>query len=443
MAIHPIEYRYGRHEMKKIWDENSKLKGFITVEIALMKAHAEVGNIPKDSIKKVEEAAKKVKLERVKEIDSKINHDLMAVVKALAEKSGDAGKYIHLGATSYDIIDTAYALQFRKVLEILEKDLREFKAVLLRQASRTKDLVCIGRTHGQHAVPTTYGLRFALWACEIQRHLDRLNELRPRLLVGKMSGAVGTGAAFGDKAEKIEELTLKHLDIEPALVTTQIIQRDRHAEFCYFMSLVAETLNKIAVNLRSLQRTEIGEVYEQFDTKQQIGSSTMPQKTNPIHLERVCGLSRIITSNAFAQMRNIGLWDERDLTNSSSERIIFPESTILLDYILDMATRTVRNLNFSHANIEKNILLSKGLIMAERIMIELTSAGMGRQEAHETIRRLALDTQSKKIRFTDALKQSKKVTKYLSSDEIDKLMEPRTYVGNAGKKVERVLKELK
>jgi len=443
MAIHPIEYRYGRHEMKKVWEEGTKLRTLMDVEIALLKAHAELGNAPKESVKKVEDASKKVKLERVKEVEAKINHDLMAVVKVLAEKSGDAGKYLHLGATSYDIVDTAYALQFKKAIHILEKDLRELKAVLLRQASRTKDLVCIGRTHGQHAVPTTYGMRFALWASEIHRHIGRLEQLKPRLLVGKMSGAVGTGAAFGKNAEEVEELTMKHLDLRPALVTTQTIQRDRHAEFLYLLSLIAETLNKIGVNLRSLQRTEIGEVYEQFDAKTQVGSSTMPQKTNPIQLERVCGLSRIITGNAFAQIRNMALWDERDLTNSSPERIVFPETTILLDYILALTTDTVRNLNFRHENIEKNLTLTKGLIMAERVMIELANAGMGRQEAHETVRKLAMDTYSKKINFADALKASKKVEKYLSEKDIDRLMEPRTYVGAAAAKVDKILKELK
>ena len=302
MAVHPIEFRYGREPMRAVWEEESKLRNLLSVEAALAKAHADVGNIPKPAAAEISKAVPKVTLARVKEIDEEIQHDIMAVVKALSEKSGDSGKYIHFGATSYDIVDTAYAIQIGQALEIIEEDLTDLKKVLLKLSKETKNLVCVGRTHGQHATPTTYGLRFALWACEIDRHLERLRQSRPRLLVGKMSGATGTGAALGPKQLEIQNLVMKQLGLKPAQVSSQIIQRDRHAEYTNLLALISQSLNKIGVNVRSWQRTEIGEVFEKFDKKKQVGSSTMPHKQNPIHFERVCGLSRVITGLAFTQL---------------------------------------------------------------------------------------------------------------------------------------------
>ncbi|MFC1454969.1 adenylosuccinate lyase [Candidatus Undinarchaeota archaeon] len=443
MAIHPIEFRYGRPEMKNVWSEESRLQKVLSVEVALAYAHSKVGNISKSDYQKIKSAAKKVKLARVKQIEDQINHDMMAIVKALAEKSGTAGKYVHLGATSNDIFDTATSLQFRDALELLRADLFSLKKTLLSLSSETKNLVCIGRTHGQHAVPTTYGLRFAIWAQEINRHLDRIVQLFPRLLVGQMNGAVGTGAAFGNKATQIQDIAIKMVGLKPVTASNQIIQRDRHGEFLLFMSLVAETLNKIGVNIRSWQRTEIGEVYENFDVKKQVGSSTMPHKKNPIRFEQICGLSRIVTGNAFAQLRNISLWDERDLTNSAPERITFLESTIILDHILNNTTKGLDSLGFNKEKIEQNLNMTKGLIMAERIMMALAEKGASRQDSHELIRKIAMKCYSSDKQFSDLLKSEKKIAKYLSENEIDKLMDPHTYTGSALKTVEKTLKELK
>ena len=442
MAIHPIEFRYGREVMKNVWSEDAKLRSMIAVEVALAKAHAKLGNIPKSAASEIEAAGKQVTVERVKEIDAEINHDLMAVVRAISEKAGDSGKYVHFGATSYDIVDTGYALQIREALNILEEDLTAIRKTLLNLSKQTKTLVCIGRTHGQHAVPTTYGLRFAIWACEIDRHIERLKEVRPRLLVGKMTGAVGTGAAFGDKAVKIQSLVMTELGLTPVPVSNQIIQRDRHAEYTSLLALISQSLNKIGVNIRSWQRTEIGEVFERFDAKKQVGSSTMPHKRNPIHFERVCGLSRVITSLAFAQLQNIALWDERDLTNSSPERITLLESSILLDYILNVANKGLASLGFNKGKIEENLNLSGGLIMAERIMIELTNKGMSRQDAHELMRELTLKAERENKGFGDVLKGSADVTKYLSPPEIGALIDPHTYIGSAVEQVDSVLKNL-
>ncbi|HEX54509.1 MAG TPA: adenylosuccinate lyase, partial [Candidatus Altiarchaeales archaeon] len=295
MTIHPIESRYGRPEVRKIFEEEYRLQKMLDVEAALAIAHSKVGNIPKSAAEEISKKANilHVKLERVKEIESEINHDVMAMVKALAEQCGSSGKYVHLGATSNDITDTALALQFREYLRFLFDDLDRIKNVLLNLANEHKNLVCIGRTHGQHSLPITYGLKFALWACEIQRHIDRINECKERLLVGKMSGAVGTQAAFGKKGIEIQNIVMEILKLRPAIVSNQILQRDRHAEFLLNLALIAETLNKMATEIRNLQRTEIAEVSEKFE-KKQVGSSTMPHKRNPIHAERICGLSRVI-----------------------------------------------------------------------------------------------------------------------------------------------------
>ncbi|WP_297551907.1 adenylosuccinate lyase, partial [Thermococcus sp.] len=298
MAVHPIDYRYGSEEMRRIWDEENKLQKLLDVEAALARAHAKLGNIPEESARVISERASTewVKLERVKEIEAEIHHDIMAVVKALSEVCGEHGKYVHLGATSNDIIDTANALLIKESLELIERYLRELRDVLMGLAEEHKYTVCIGRTHGQHAVPTTYGMKFALWLDEVQRHLERLEELKKRVLVGKMRGAVGTAASFGEKALEIERLVMEDLGLRPSLITNQLVPRDLYAELMMFLALVASTLDKIGLEIRNLQRTEILEVSEPFG-KKQVGSSTMPHKRNPIRTEKVCGLARVIYSN--------------------------------------------------------------------------------------------------------------------------------------------------
>lgn len=440
MAVHPIEERYGNPRMRAVWEEENKWDKCLSVEAALALAQAELKIIPKKAADEIAKNAntKAVKVSRIKEIERETNHDIISMVRALSEKCGDSGRYVHFGATSNDITDTALALQLKESADIIEADLLEIKKALLKLAKEHKNTVCIGRTHGQHAIPTTYGLRFAVWASEVQRHLDRLDEIKARLLVGKMSGAVGTQAALGEKAVRIQELAMKNLGISPALVSTQVIQRDRHAEFLLFLALVAESLNKFGVNVRSWQRSELGEVSEKFEKGKQVGSSTMAHKKNPITLERVCGLSRVVKANAFAGLENVPLWDERDLTNSSCERVILPESLILSDYILGLTIKVLGNLEFNKENIERNLNLSGGLIMAERIMIELTKKGMPRQEAHELVRKISMQAKD----FAKDLKESGEVSKYLSTQEIGALMDPHTYIGTAVEQVERVLREL-
>lgn len=349
MAVHPIDYRYGSEEMRRIWDEENKLQKLLDVEAALARAHAKVGNIPEESARVISERAntKWVKLERVKEIEAEIHHDIMAVVKALSEVCGEHGKYVHLGATSNDIIDTANALLIKESLAIVERDLKELRSVLKRLAMEHKYTVCIGRTHGQHAVPTTYGMKFAIWLDEVQRHIDRINQLKERVLVGQMSGAVGTMASFGgERGLEIQRLVMEDLGLKPARITNQIIQRDVYAELMMVLALIASTLDKIALEIRNLQRTEILEVSEPFG-KKQVGSSTMPHKRNPIRSEKVSGLARVLYSNVIPALLNNPLWHERDLTNSSVERVILPESFVLLDEMLKTTIKVLSALSSS------------------------------------------------------------------------------------------------
>jgi len=387
-------------------------------------------------------STKYVRVARVKEIEAEIHHDVMAVVRALSEQCGeDAGRYVHLGATSNDITDTALALQFKDYVAYLLDDLEKLKTALLKKAQEHKNTICIGRTHAQHSIPTTYGLKFAIYACEVARHIDRVNECKDRLLVGQMTGAVGTQAAFGDKGIVIQELVMKDLGLRPVMVSNQVIQRDRHAEFMLDLALIAETLNKIATEIRNLQRTEIGEVSEGFREKQ-VGSSTMPHKRNPIYAERVCGLSRVIKADAIVSLDNIPLWHERDLTNSSPERIIFPEACILTDYILNTSIDLINNLVFDRKAIERNLNLSGGKIMTEKLMVTLVEKGLGRQEAHELLRTITMESYGKDISFRDLVMKNKEVRKYLDEKEIDAALNPVNYIGTAVAQVENVIKQI-
>ena len=367
----------------------------------------------------------------------------MAMVKAYSEQcKGGAGNYIHLGATSADIMDTSLALQLKDFIVFLEDDLLGLRKILVTLANKHKKTVCIGRTHAQHAVPTTYGLKFAIWADEVQRHIDRLNEYKPRILVGQMTGAVGTQAALGPKAIKIQDLTMRYLGLKPVNVSNQVIQRDRHAEFLFNLALIGETLNKICTEIRNLQRTEIDEVAEGFKKGKQVGSSTMPHKRNPIMAERIAGLSRILKADAFVAMDNIPLWHERDLTNSAPERIIIPESCILADYMLAKTLELLENLEFRPENIKRNLEFTKGLIMAEKIMVTLVEKGMGRQDAHELVREDSMRVYETGVNFLEVLSKDPRVSKFLSRKELEELMKPENYIGTAVEQVEKVVKRL-
>lgn len=442
--IHPIETRY-RTEIAALFTEEKKLENWLKVEAVLAEVHAELGNIPQKAAEEIKKKANLtyVKLERVKEIDREIHHDLMAMVKALTEQcEGDAGNYIHLGATSYDTEDTAMALQLKEALQYIKVSLLDLLRILVELAAQKKELVCIGRTHGQHAIPTTYGMRFGVWAYEISRHLDRLSEVIQRISFGKMSGAVGTMASFGEKGIEIQSGVMKKLDLNPVLIANQIIQRDRHAEVIFLTSLIGQTIAKIARENRVLQRNEIAEMFEPF-TGKQVGSSTMPHKRNPHKSERICSLARIIKSNVIPALDNIVLEDERDITNSAAERVIIGENFVLLDYIIKSLIKNLHGIEFDEIKIEENLNLTKGACLTEKVMVELVNMGIGRQEGHEILRTAAILARKEDRYMSDILIENPKIKNLFSKEELSELFDPHKYIGKANAQVENLVKTLK
>jgi adenylosuccinate lyase len=429
--------------MRSIFEPENRFQRMLDVEAALAKALATVGLVPRSAAAKIKQNAsiKRVKIARIRELERVTGHETMAFVLALAERCGEAGRFVHFGATSNDILDTATALQLRDALRITERDLRALLGVTLRQAARYKDTPMVGRTHGQHAVPTTLGLKFAIWSCELARHIERLEQLKTRVLVGKMSGAVGTGAAWGEKGPRIQELVMKQLKLGAATASSQILQRDRLAELAGFMGLLASTLDKIAREIRNLQRTEIGEVEEPFRAEQ-IGSSTMPHKRNPIKCEKVCGLARVVRANVQAVLENVVLEHERDLTNSSCERVLLPECFLLTDEMLKTMREVLSGLIVHREQMQRNLQLTRGLNMAEAVMIELTKRGMNRQVAHGVLRKCCAAAYRKDVPLSEVLRKDAQVLKYLSEKEIDDLLDPQKYLGSAAETVGRVIREL-
>jgi adenylosuccinate lyase len=441
MAVHPIEERYGTAEMRAVWSEETRFSCIVVTEIALAQAEAAQGMIPASSADAIAQNAGRASLARAKEIESEISHDMMAIVRAISEVCGDDGRWVHYGATSNDILDTATGLQLRQALDLFDEKLRRLLKVLLRRADETKTLVAIGRTHGQHGVPTTYGLRFAIWASEVGRHIERLVQMRPRVVVGQMTGAVGTQAALGSQGIDVQAAMMANLGIGAVDVSNQVISRDRYAEYFMFCASVATTLDKIGIELRSLQRTEIGEVEEAFGT-QQVGSSTMPHKRNPIKSEQVCGLARIIRSAVEPALANNTLWDERDLTNSSCERVLFPEASILTDHCLRQMATVLEGLVINRAAIRKNLALLQGINMAESVMIELTKKGMSRQDAHERVRLASMQALAENRPLAMVLAADSKVMQYCSKQDLERLLSPDAYIGTAVEQVEHVIGKL-
>ena len=441
MAVHPIEERYGTTEMRAVWSEKNRFSCIVRAEVALAKAEATHGMIPAAAALEIEAKAYGASLERAKEIETEISHDMMAIVRAVSEVSGESGRWVHYGATSNDILDTATGLQLGQCLDLYDAKLRKLLAVLLKRSAETRTLVCIGRTHGQHGVPTTYGLRFAIWASEIARHIERLEQLRPRVVVGQMTGAVGTQAALGPKGMEVQATMMENLGINAVDVSNQVISRDRYAEYFMFCAGVATTLDKIGIEIRSLQRTEIGEVEEAFGAKQ-VGSSTMPHKRNPIKSEQVCGLARIIRSAVEPALQNNTLWDERDLTNSSCERVLFPEASILTDHCLRLMTVVLEGLVINRAAIRRNLGFLHGINMAESVMIELTRRGMNRQDSHERIRLASMQALAEGRPLAEVLSADPEVIRYCSKADIAALLSPDAYIGTAVRQVERVIEKL-
>jgi adenylosuccinate lyase len=445
MLICPLDYRYGREAMKEVLSEENRLRTQLMVEAALARAHAKLGNIPKQDAERIARACTLdiIKLSRVKEIEAETKHDVMAMVKAITEKSGTSGKYVHLGATSNDMVDTAAALQIKQALELIEEDLIELVKVFAAMAKKHRDTVMVARTHGQFAIPTTFGFKIAGYASEIMRDLERLRELRPRVCVGKMSGAVGTGAGFGDSFFELQELVMKELGLGVEEAATQIVCRDRYAELASFLALLATACERYATEVRNLQRTEIGEVMEAFDDRKQVGSSTMAQKRNPMLSENLCGLARIVRGFVPAAYEDMVLWHERDLSNSSAERFIIPHMFVLTDDILIKTAQVYAELKVDKERMLRNLESSKGMVMSEAVMLALVNKGLGRQDAHELVRRASLAAEKQGKHLKEVLSKCKDVSKVMSAKELDQVMVYSSYVGSAPEMVDKVVARAK
>ncbi|MBU2539916.1 adenylosuccinate lyase [Patescibacteria group bacterium] len=443
--IHPIDYRYGSKEMREIFDEEKRLEQQLKVEAALVEALADFGKIPKSAAREIKQKANTnfVKLERVKQIEEETKHDVMALVRALTEVCGEAGKYVHLTATSYDIVDTAQAIQIKEAVEILLKKGEELLKNCLNISEKYKDLVMIGRTHGQHAIPITLGFKFANYTDKIGENLRRLKEAK-KYICGKFSGAVGNYAAqqiYG-LGDEIERKIMEKLSLEAADISTQVVARENIARILCDLSIFACTIEQIAKEIRNLQRTEIAELSEPFGEKQ-VGSSTMAQKRNPINTENICSNVRVIRSCVYPILENIALEHERDLTNSANERSILPTIFILMDEILTRMNTVIKDLVVFPENIKKNLELTKGTIMAEAVITELTKRGMGRQDAHEILRKGSIQAFSENRNLKEILLQNNEVLKYLNKNELEEIINYNNYIGLSVEKTDKIIQKWK
>jgi adenylosuccinate lyase len=377
--------------------------------------------------------------ERVSEIEAETRHDIMALTKAMAEAAGEAGWCIHLGATSNDIVDTAVALQLRDSITILRKQLCNLMTVTANLAQRERDTVMLGRTHGQAAVPITFGLKVAVWLDELRRHLIRLDEAIPRICVGKFLGAVGTGAAQGKDARKLQQMILEHLGLGVPLATTQVVGRDRYIEYMGWLCNVSATCEKVLQEVRNLQRSEIAEAGEGFDVKKQVGSSTMAHKKNPIKSENACGLARVVRSFMMPTWENALLWHERDLANSSAERFTLSHASILLEDVLVKTADVLTNLWVDSDRMQKNISDQKGLLMAEKVMLELVDKGVSRDEAHEILRNASMKAIAEGRELQDICADDDVVASRFSQEELDFMFDPKNHIGVSGELVDEAV----
>ena len=417
--------RYTRKEMGDLWSLENEFKVMLDVEIAACEAMAEIGEIPTEALKNIKEKAS-FTVERILEIEKETNHDIISFVTAVQENVGYGGQYIHKGLTSSDVKDTALALMMKKSAEIILDDLKRLSEVLLKRAKEHKYTPCIGRTHGIHAEPMTFGLKFILWYNENERNIKRIEEAKKQISVGKLSGAVGT---YSNIDPRIEEIVCKKLDIEFDKVSTQIIQRDRHAHYLTALAIVASSLEKFATEVRNLQRTDIREVEEYFSEKQK-GSSAMPHKRNPITCERISGLARIVRGNALASMENITLWHERDISHSSVERVILPDSTIIVDYTINKFIDIVDKLLIYEDTMKSNIEKTGGLIFSQRILISLVNKGVDRNNAYRWVQENAMKKWINNDDFKENIHKDKNITKYLSDNEIEDCFDYNYYFRN-------------
>jgi adenylosuccinate lyase len=408
--------RYTLPEMAAVWAEDSKLRHWLRIEVLACEAWAELGRIPPDDLDRIRTSAT-VTADRVREIEATTNHDVAAFVQAAAESVGPAGRWIHFGMTSSDLLDTGLALQLREASDLLLSTLERLLAVVRDRALEHRDTVCVGRTHGVHAEPSTFGHKLAVWAFELARDRDRLRRAREVVAVGKVSGVVGT---YGAVDPFVEEHVCRELGLHPAEAATQVIQRDRHAEFMSALAITAATLEKMAVEIRHLARTEVREVEEPFGTGQK-GSSAMPHKRNPILSERITGLSRVIRSNVQAALEDVALWHERDISHSSVERVILPDSTIALHYLLHLAVHVVEHLRVFPDRMRANLEAGGGLAYSQQVLLALIERGMSREDAYRVVQEAAAAAWDRGADFSEEIRTSSELT----DREMDGLLRPR------------------
>jgi adenylosuccinate lyase len=414
--------RYSRPQMKRIWSEEHKFDNWLKVEISVCEAWAELGVIPREALSKIKLA--RLNLKRMEEILKETHHDMTAFLGSIAERLGNESRFIHLGLTSSDVMDTALSLQLVESTELLGQDIKELITVLAQQALQYKCTPMIGRTHGVHAEPITFGFKLALWVDEMRRNWQRLAEAKRNIAVGKISGAVGTYATL---SPEVEEKACAKLGLAPAPASSQILQRDRHAQFVTTLAIIASSLEKFATEIRSLQRTETREVEEPFGATQ-TGSSAMPHKRNPELCERICGLARLVRGYALTSMENIALWHERDISHSSTERIILPDSCLVVDYTLSLFTSIMQGLQIYPQRMKRNIALTKGLVFSQRVMLTLISKGLSRQKAYELVQRNAMKAWKGNKSFISRLEADPEVTKILSHSELEQNFDEQYYL---------------
>ena len=442
--ICPVEFRYGRPEVRAIFSREARLKRALEVEAALAESEADAGMVPRAAAKAIGEAARsgQVTLDRVDRLEQEVRHDVMAITRALAEVAADSGAWVHFGATSADITETAGALELKESIGVVREDLTALARTLIGLAKTHRATPEVGRTHGQHAVPISFGYKMAVSAAEVFRHRERLDELTPRVTAGKVAGAVGTGAGFGTRAEAVEAGVMQRLGLVADEAPTQVVGRDRLAELTNLLALIAGTSERLSTEVRNLQRTEIAEVAEPFDEARQVGSSTMAQKRNPVVAENVTSLARLIRAFALPPLENMVLWHERDLANSANERVVIPHAIVLTDDVLVKLNQIFSHLRVDPERMRRNLELTEGAIMAENALLRLTEKGLGRSEAHEIMRQITRDTTGV-TPVAERFRENPTVKRLLSAQEIEALFRPEAYVEAAAAKADRIIARIR
>ncbi|MCF7926250.1 MAG: adenylosuccinate lyase [Candidatus Izimaplasma sp.] len=425
--------RYRREKMQQLFTETAKFEAYLTMEIATLKAWSKQGVIPIEDVNKIEKNAK-FDVDRIKEIEQETKHDIVAFTRAVSESLGEEKKWVHYGLTSTDVVDTSLGYLYKQANDILADDLERFQDVLKKNALKYKKTPCIGRTHGIHADITSFGLKWALWYDEFNRHLKRFKEVRNMIETGKISGAVGN---FANTPPEVQDFVCNELGINSANISTQTLQRDRHADYMSVLALIGGTLEKIAVEIRHLQRTEVREVEEYFSEKQK-GSSAMPHKRNPISSENITGGSRMLRGYMFSAFENIPLWHERDISHSSVERVVIPDAMMLLDYMLNRYMKVLDKLTVFEERMLENIYLTKGVIFSQRILTKLIDKGLSREKAYDTVQPLAMKSFKKGYLFEDLLKKDSTITSLLNNREIEDAFDTDYFLRNVDTIFKRV-----